>query len=287
MEIKYQTINSGWGLTASAEGQRLVFSGALNSAWGAGVIWQKIWPVAKPVPKQNPGSMVQNLDLYGLFSPSAKLVWHNACSLAKKHKAEVGLEDIFLALLQSPSIKNLLARLEANTEAAQKLLKNYLKLTPYSNSAIAKKIPFEAFVLSTKLHNHKIGSIMLLGSLLHITPQDNILQAIFANIGLTEEKLKILAVWILNLNFEFPKHSTAAKLLYCCRQAQTLEEHFGYTYKFPAIETAVLLSSKQTLKDLEHKQALQYLVKAGLLAKKKKSKIITEDLVQQAAKISS
>jgi len=43
------------------------------------------------------------------------------------------------------------------------------------------------------------------------------------------------------------------------------------------------LSQGQTLKDLEHLKSLQLLIKAGLLAQTKKTKIISESLVRQAA----
>ena len=124
---------------------------------------------------------------------------------------------------------------------------------------------------------------MLLGALLNTLPEENILQAIFSNIGLTIEKLELFAVWSLGLNHEFPKNSRQAKLLFCCQQAAALERHFGYFFELPAIEAAVSLSANQTIKDLEHKKALQFLVKAAAVAKNRGTKIISENFVKQAA----
>jgi len=261
--LTYRKSSSTWGLAAAYEHQTLIFSDALI--------------VAKKSIKNQP------INLYNLFSPSSKKAWNNGRLMAKKRKAPMGVEDLFLSLLKGSSVNNLLRRLKVSTSAAEVLLKNYVKLNPNSQSSGIQQIPFEGFLQAIKLHNHKIGTLMLLGALLKSVPQENILQAIFSNIDLSLEKLELFAVWILNLDYEFPRHSKNAKLLYCSRQAQALEEHFGYFFEYPAIEAAVLLSSKQTLPDLEHKKALQYLVKAGLLATVRGTKIISEKLVQKAA----
>jgi hypothetical protein len=278
MEIKYQKTDSGWGLTGLYEGYKLVFSG--NNGTGR---LQKFFSLAHFKKRLKENSIITETDLYRLFSDSAKQAWTDAYNCAQKRKNELGLEDIFLALLKRPSVKNLMCRLKVSTDDAEIFLKNYLKLQAASGMEPVRKIPFEAFLLAAELRNHKIGSLMLLGALLRCTPQDNVLQAIFSNIGLNEEKLKILASWILSLDYEFPKNSTADKLLYCCQQAQGLEQHFGYFFEFPAIEAAVSLSSKQTLKDLEHKQALQLLVQASRLAKANGTKTISEKFVREAA----
>lgn len=277
MDIKYKKVNSGWGLIGFFEGYKLIFSGGFKKPGAL----RKFLSFGKKQ-EENDTSIITEVDIYKLFSPSAKEAWKNAYSSAKKRKGEVGVEDIFLALLKQPSVKNLLTRMKAGTNSAEIFLNNYLKLAPASSTETVKIIPFEAFALALKIHNHKIGSLMLLGALLEATPDDNILQAIFSNIGLTSDKLQVFAVWLLNLNFGFPKNSHPAKILYCLRQAQGLEEHFGYFFECPAIEEAVRLSSDQTLKDLQHLKALQYLVKAASLAKSKGVKIISDSLVRQA-----
>lgn len=293
--------------------------------------------------------MPSHVDLYNMFSHSAKHAWRQAFALAQKRKSQIGVEDIFLALLMELPVKNLLSRIKVNSKQAEIFINNYLKLTPALSDDTVKKIPLEAFAMAVRLHNHKIGSLMLLGGLLKATPRDNILQAIFTNIGLSEAKLELFAVWHLDLNYEFPPNSTSEKLLFCLRQAGGLEEHFGYFFELPAIEAAVNLSQGQTLKelsratqqsssvnpvrkpmsaldrlwfqndsfkppilsaafsdgakvsmnivatrsiipqgrsvvrDLQHSKTLQLLVRAGLLAKNKGVKIISENLVKQAA----
>ncbi len=203
-----------------------------------------------------------------------------------RKNAKAGLEwkIFFWPCWREPSVKNLLSRIKVDSLQAKRFINNYLKLTLSLNDDTVKKIPFEAFALAAKLHNHKVGSLMLLGGLLKATPHDNILQAVFTNIGLTAAKLELFAVWHLDLDYEFPPNSTSGKLLFCLRQATGLEEHFGYFFELPAIEAAVDLSQGQTLKDLQHLKALQLLVKAGLLAQNKKTKIISENLVKQAAR---
>jgi len=311
--LNYKNSAGPWGLEAFYEGYRLVFSADLMTA---GTL-QKIARLFKTKPNnKNPGSIINNVDLYNMFSKNAKHAWYNACGLAQKRKDLLTVEDIFLTLLKEPSVINLLSRIKVSGPQAKTFINNYLKLTtPLDSAAVnpvrepitifnshdfqndfflptassttfsngVKKIPFEAFALAAKLHNHKIGSLMLLGGLLKATPNDNILQAIFSNIGLTAAKLELFAVWLLDLDYEFPPDSVNGKLLFCLRQAAGLEQHFGYFFELPAIEAAVNLSQRQTLKDLQHLKSLQLLVKAGLLAQTKKTKIISESLVRQAA----
>lgn len=283
MDKLKNTNSSSWGMTGLYEGRRLVFSGTFNQPRIRRETWQMLFPFFKKLGHENPESIVNNLDVYSLFSPNAKTAWREAYFLAKKNDRPVGVEDIFLALLKTPAVNNLFARFKVNYRTTQTLLQNYLRLTPTPSSQAVKRIPFEAFTISVQLHDHKIGSLMLLGALLNLTPEDNILQAIFSNIGFNFEKLEIFAGWILNLNYEFPKDSRAAKLLFCCRQAEGLEQHFGYFYEFPAIESALNFASGQTLKDLEHLKALQILIRAGLLAQKQYSKNISAELIVAAA----
>jgi hypothetical protein len=279
--LRYQKTAGGWGVEGFYEGYRLVFYGGpiLPAAKGHAVL--PLFKKTVPAPKSATGSV----NIYSLFSKNARQAWELAYKLCKKRKGqEVGLEDVFLALLKSPSVKNLFSRTKVSTEAAETLLANYLKLTPATSGTVVQKIPFEAFVQALKIHNHKIGSLMLLAAVFRLAPENNILRAIFANVGLNLNKLEILSAWILDLDYDFPEGSNEAKLLFCCRQAQSLEQHLGYFFEFPAIEAAVSFSSKQTLKDLEHKKALQLLVKAAGLAKQKGKKTISKELVRQAAK---
>jgi hypothetical protein len=281
--LNYKHNQSNWGLEAFYEGYRLVFSADFNQTRLKKERWAKILKFFKIGPNKNPGNIIGSLDLYDLFSQSAKRAWNNAYELSKKRGQAVSVEDVFLALLKEPSVKNILDRLKVDSQQAEIFITNYLRLTSPLDGEALKKIPFEAFALSARLRNHKIGSLMLLGGLLRAVPRDNILQAIFTNIGLTSAKLELFSVWLLDLDYDFPPQSTSAQLLFCLRQAQGLEEHFGYFFDFPAITAAMNLSLGQTLKDLQHVKALQLLVKAGLLAQSKGTKIISENLVIQAA----
>jgi hypothetical protein len=272
-ELIYKNDASAWGLLGFFEGYKLLFSGAFKKSLSS----------RQSQKQPNENSIIGSVDIYRLFSESAKDAWKNARASAQKRGSEVGVEDIFLALLKQPSVKNLLSRIKVSTASAEIFLSNYLKLTPSAADDALKIIPFEAFSLAIKLHNNKIGSLMLLGALLEASPQNNILQAIFSNIGLTSEQLEVFAVWLLKLNYNFPKNSHAAKVLYCLNQAQGLEQHFGYFFEYSAVEQAVKLSSGQTLIDLEHQKSLQLLVRAAGLAKNTGSKTISEHLVKQAA----
>jgi ATP-dependent Clp protease ATP-binding subunit ClpA len=275
--FKYKQSISAWGLSGEYKGYNLEFyQNLLVKKAGLFKVINSSGKTKKDV-----------IDIYSLLSPYAKKAWIDAYKICKKRGGkELAVEDIFLALLKTNSVKMMLQRIKVNPFEAEKLIKNYLKLTPAFSGQTVQKIPFEAFALSVKLHNHKVGTLMLLGGLLKATPHENILQAIFTNIGLTVAKLELFAVWFLNLNHDFPKDSTSEKLIYTMNQAQNLEAHFGYYFEFPAIEKAMQLSRGQTLKDLEHKKALQLLVKAGKFAKEKKKKIISAEYIETGAHFS-
>ncbi len=281
-DLKYQTSDQDWGITALYEGYLLYFSGVFNKSRVYKENFYRLLPFLKKPAAAKPKGSLASVDIYSMFSRSGQRAWNRAFITTAKRKTPVGVEDLFLALLKESSVKNLLHRLKVSTTSAEIFLKNYLKLTHQPSATTIQKIPFEAFNLAMELHNHKIGSLMLLGALLKHTPQDNILQAIFTNIGLTLEKLEIFSVWTLNLDFDFPEQSQASQLLYCCRQSQFLEDKFGYYFELPAIEAAVELAGNY-YKDMRHYKALQYLVKAGVLAIASGQKIISAKFVRQAA----
>ena len=218
----YQNNSQGLGITALFDGYKLYFSGGFGEKKSAIKKWQALSKFIKKQNQQENTSIISKRDAYEIFSPSAKRAWLNALKLAKKRKKQLGVEDLFLALLDETSVKNLFLRLKVSSEDAKVLVKNYLRLTYTPSIEEVKIIPFEAFSMAAKLHNHKVGSLMLLGALLKVTPQDNILQAIFTNIGLTFDRLELFAVWSLNLNYNFPPGSSNSKYLYCCRQAENL-----------------------------------------------------------------
>jgi len=276
--LKYQKIDSGWGLIGLFEGYRLVFSAVFTkSRFGLEEIKKFFGPAKRPQK-----SIITNIDLFKLFSKDSAKAWGQAYNFARKRKQQPTPEDVFLALLGSAPVKILFNRLNLSAATTKTFFKNSVNLNSVSGAEEIKKVPFEAFALATKLHNQTIDPLMLLAGVLKCAPKGGAVSTIFSNLGLSMEKLELYCVWALNLNYEFPKNSPSGKLLYCCRQAQALEEHFGYFFQLPAIQTALELSSNQTLKDLEHKKALQILVKAAGLAKKKPTKIITVKLVRQA-----
>lgn len=278
--ITYRPTTQSWGLSAFYEGQLLVFSENFDLSKTGG---KKLFNLFKRKPKQKINKLIAEIDVYQAFSPDARQVWKNAYYFAKKQKDSIGAEAVLLALLKDKEIKTLFSRIKVNSSMAENFLKNYLVLNSCSSQPFIKKLPFEAYVLAAKLDTGSIDSLMLLGALVKLAPMDNITQAIFTNIGLTAEKLELLSAWLLELDYNFPEDSKNFKLLYCCRQAAILEQHFKYFYDFHAIEAAVNLSAGQSLKDLEHKKALQLLVKAGLLAKNAGQNNITANLVKQAA----
>ena len=277
--------NNTWGVSAVYQDQKLIFSGTFSAKRIREERWQQFW---RGLLRKKPGAeepLSNAVDIYKLFSPNAKLAWRAAFFKAKKRKAQVNLADLFLALLDEPAVGKLFDRMgNGSTKATKILLKNYLKLgAPVDTGQELKKIPFEAYALAVRLHDHKIGSLMLLGAILALAPKDSILQAIFSNIGLNLETLEILTIWLINLNYNFPKGSLQSQILEYCRRAELLEQHFNYHYEFSAIKTAAELALKQSKAGLRQKTALGLLVKAGLLAHERGIKNITSELIKKSS----
>lgn len=275
-ELRYRQDDSLWGLLAYYQTYTLFFPLSTKSS---GSRFFKIKSFFNKRIESKKNKIIPKLNLFELLSESAQKAILNSYVICKKRGGkELSVEDIFLSLLCTPSVSKLLKRLRVDPKEARKLINNYSKLSAPLCGDMVKKIPFEAFALSLKLHNHKIGSLMLLGALLKSTPHENILQAIFSNIGLTAAKLELFSVWLLDLNHDFPKNSTSDKLLYALRQAEDLETHFSYFFDFTAIEAAVEISEKSG----DIKKTLPILVKTLNLAKQKQIKFISAELVKAA-----
>jgi hypothetical protein len=270
--LGYKSINSSWGLAALFKDYQLVFSDGHNNPSISEGAWKKIFPFFKTTKKQTIAN-ADEINVYNVFSLETKEVWQRSYLLAKKHrKLALSSEDIFLSLIKTKSIEQIFARLGVSVDTAETFLNNYLKLSPGLDSPVEiKKIPFATYAEASKLHAPNISPSLLLFGLLSNLPKQHILQAIFANIGLSLEKLEILTIWEMRLEYEFAPGSRDEALLNCCQQAALLEELFKYYFEYAAIEAALMLDPKNPM---------SLLVKAGLGAKKKGSKVVTEDQVK-------
>ncbi|HYV33797.1 MAG TPA: hypothetical protein VE973_03035 [Candidatus Limnocylindria bacterium] len=279
MQIRYKQTTEGWGLTGFIEGTGLIFSGEFTRRRLGKEKLQKILPFLKGGANYSQRNIIKSIDLYSLFTPEAKLAWNKAYSLAKKQHRDVTAEDIFVALLQTQEIKNLFKRLKLNEKLTGEFLENYPKNKVSKKDEDIKKLPFESFLEAAKLHCPGISPLILFYSLLKNLKDESIVHTIFANTSLSLEGLEVFIVWALKLDYDFERDSYGAKILFCCRQTDAMEEHFGYFFTFPAIEKAVKLSSELTFQDLQHTKAMQLLVKAAGEARNKNSKIISENFV--------
>jgi hypothetical protein len=271
MSLTYYKSRDKWGLLAQDGDATLVFSGLLKS----GRIWKEI--LAKIFLKKPKVFVTADpIDVYQLFSPAAKKVWNNAVWMSvNQGPIKVGCIQLFLALIQDPTIKAVFSRFNADLHDAKTLLNNYMILYPPSAGVQEiKKIPFAAFAESEKLHAPNISPLMLLYALIEILPADNILQAVFGNLGLTPTKLEVLTVWLLQLNYEFPDKSFAADLLHCCQKISYIEQHNKIKYKLDALEQALIASNNNAV------AALKLLVQAASKAQKSRSRVISSLSIQ-------
>ena len=266
MSLTYYKSSDPWGVMAHAEGANLVFRGLLNPFR----IWKERF---SRLFFRRPKTFISSdtVDVYELFTPAAKKVWNKALWLAvRRRPMKVGCVHLFLALTEDSGIKEILSRFGADVHDARALLKNYLVLSPLSAGIEEiKKIPFAAFEESEKLHSPGITPLMLLESLIQTLPADNILQAVFSNLGLTVTKLEVVAVWLSGLNYDFPKDSFAADLLHCCQKIQWLEMHNRIKYRLDVIEQALINSGNNP------QSALKMLVTSATNAQKHKLRVVS------------
>lgn len=265
MALVYMPSANNWGLYAKDGNTALVFSGTLNPARICKNFFNRL--LLKP---QRPMVSGDAVDIFQLFSPAAKKIWNRAVWMAiNQGPLRVGCVHIFLSLTEDPSVQTIFFRFGADLRDARTLLKNYMKLSALSaGSEELKHLPFAAFEESEKLHSPSITPLMLLAALVQILSSENILQAVFDNLGLTLTKLEVLAVWLENLNYGFPDNNFAAGLLHCFQRVQWLEQQNRITFKLNAVEQALTGSANNP------KEALKLLVRAATSAKQNKRTII-------------
>lgn len=156
------------------------------------------------------------LDVYDFFNREAKIVWNNSLKFAQKRKTETArllaesktnlpdrvlATDLLLSLLQNRSVITLFYRIGVNVDEVREIIKNYSllageKTNPAENFG---QIPFIALNEALKLHNKTIDPLMLLCALPACVSDEHIIQAIFLNINLNQEKLENIAAWIFHL----------------------------------------------------------------------------------------
>jgi ATP-dependent Clp protease ATP-binding subunit ClpA len=154
------------------------------------------------------------VDIFELFSESAKKVWGNSLNMAKKRRddlkklnpkfnlrinPEVTANDLALSLLNDKNIGMVFLRLGVDIDEIKKLVKKYSLINSEEPKETLAKIPFAAFTESLKLHNKTVDPLMLLCALAQNLPKEHFLQAMFFNIDLTADKLEIISSWIFNL----------------------------------------------------------------------------------------
>jgi len=158
----------------------------------------------------------ETVDVYELFNPEAKKAWNNALKFAQKRqqnsvrllmegdqksKLKITASDLLLSLLENKSVDALFFRIGVNIKDVGQVVKNYSLLAGEKNAPLENyaQIPFSALQEAIKLHNKTIDPLMLLCALPACLDEEHIIQAIFLNINLNQEKLENIASWIFNL----------------------------------------------------------------------------------------
>ena len=158
----------------------------------------------------------ETVDVYELFNREAKLAWNGALKFAQKRQAaaarlalepgsaapvKITAADLLLSLLENRSVASLFFRIGVNVHDIAEVIKNYALLAGEKAEGLEHfdQIPFAALQEATKLHNKTIDPLMLLCSLPSCLGDEHIIQAIFLNINLSQEKLENIASWIFHL----------------------------------------------------------------------------------------
>lgn len=146
-------------------------------------------------------------DLYQYFSKESKTIWNQSFKIAKKRTpqkedATVCMIDIFLTICQNPGAQMAFLRLGANSKEISEFLENYLKFNLPRPEKEVENLPFFAWQSALSAQSKNISPIFLLCGIAKALPKEHILQDVFYNLNIDEEKLDIIASWtshILNL----------------------------------------------------------------------------------------
>jgi ATP-dependent Clp protease ATP-binding subunit ClpA len=134
------------------------------------------------------------IDVYDLYSHSAKDAWNKAWAVAQKRNAPtVTVEDELLALCGTQDIQLALFRLGINTREFMEVIASAPTPTDIGH------LPFVAYQKMVELHNNLVDPVMLLCGAVSLLPTDHPVQQYFFQLGISEEILEVVAIWIFNL----------------------------------------------------------------------------------------
>lgn len=140
------------------------------------------------------GSSAEPVDVYDLFSHPAKDAWNQAATLAQKHNSQtVSVEDVLLSLCATKDVQVALFRLGINIQEFTEVIAKNSQPTTVDN------LPFVAYQKMRQLHNNLVDPVMLLCGAVSMLPTEHAVQQYFFELGITEETLEVVAVWIFNL----------------------------------------------------------------------------------------
>jgi hypothetical protein len=270
-EVVYKKTKDSWGTKAIIDGREFIFEPLTTSKKVLRKLTKNIFDEdtdKKPV------------NVFDLFSKETQEVWAMAKKISGNRKSNKFLgADIFFAISSHPGLTEIFDRLEFSIPAGKTITLNYLKLAGEPKFEDLSKLPFLALEESMKLHAHNIHPIVLMYALMHVTKEDDIVQAIFANLDLTPQKMEMLACWMLDLNYQFPEGSEEQSFLECCQKLKIIEEHNKCMFTYPAVKLALS-------KNLGKAENTKILVKAALEGKRLGKNIIKEELVKKVQSFS-
>jgi len=157
----------------------------------------------------------ETVDVYELFDKPAKKAWNNSLKFAQKRQQDLEklfnektgqapkilATDLLLSLLENGNVASLFYRIGVNVKDVAEVVKNYSLLAGKNRADMENfaQIPFSALQEASKLHNKAIDPLMLLCALPSCINDEHIIQAVFLNINLSQEKLENIASWLFHL----------------------------------------------------------------------------------------
>lgn len=134
------------------------------------------------------------IDVYDLYSHPAKDAWNNSWEIAqKKNNTTVSVEDVLVSLCATKDVQVALFRLGINSNEFSQVIQSATVPTPVD------KLPYVAYQKMVELHNNLVDPVMLLCGGVSLLPAEHPVQQYFFQIGISEEILEVVAVWIFNL----------------------------------------------------------------------------------------
>ncbi len=154
------------------------------------------------------------VDVYQLFTRDAQDAWNSIPNIATQTQSAPNSYVVLISLLQTDSGKLAFLRLGIQVDDIITMLKGQASRIGVAtiDQELINKLPFLGLEAAIRLRSPSIDPLLLLCSLVAELPNDHPMQQLLFKLGISQETLEVLAVWIFNIRLLSEELSTFRKL---------------------------------------------------------------------------